>query len=63
MSKIDYLLSLEAVRDRARLVLEAATEGDLTHFTYHAELMPAVASFVTQIIEVGADLNQGNLSP
>lgn len=51
-SDIDYLLSLSAVRDRAGRVFQAAEQDQLHHFFYHADRMPAVVSFVGDIIEV-----------
>ncbi|KAK0383419.1 hypothetical protein NLU13_9331 [Sarocladium strictum] len=50
-SDIKYLLSLQAVRERANQVVEAATKDQLLHFVYHADRMPAVASYVGGIIE------------
>lgn len=52
MADIEYLKSLQAVRDRANLVLEAAQRDQLTHFHYHADKMPSVADFVAGIISV-----------
>lgn len=52
MEDIEYLKTLRAVRDRAHLVLEAAEQGDLTHFDYNAERMTDVASFVAGVINV-----------
>lgn len=49
---ISYLLSLQAVRDRSRLVLKAAEEGALNNFEYHSERMPEVADFVLNVISV-----------
>ncbi|KAF5641679.1 DUF1688 domain protein [Fusarium sp. NRRL 25303] len=50
-SDIDYLLSLSVVRDRAGQVFNAAEKDQLNHFVYHEEQMPAVASYVGDIIE------------
>lgn len=47
---IDYLLSLQAVRERARLVFQAAQEGTLNNFEYDAEKLPAAAEFVIGVI-------------
>lgn len=52
MTDIEYLKSLQAVRERAHLVLEAAEEDKLTHFTYDAALMPQAAEYVAGIITV-----------
>ncbi|KAJ6155198.1 hypothetical protein N7470_005764 [Penicillium chermesinum] len=50
MADIEYLKSLQAVRERARLVLHAAEQDKLTHFSYREDLMPATADFVAGII-------------
>lgn len=50
--EIAYLLSLQAVRDRSRLVLQAAEEGALNSFDYDAQRMPEVADFVLGVISV-----------
>ena len=52
MADIEYLKSLKAVRERAHQVLAAAQRGELSHFDYHAERMPAVTEFVTSVISV-----------
>jgi hypothetical protein len=51
-SGIKYLLSLGAVRDRARLVGEAAAAGKLSHFDVHEERLNDVADFVVSVIKV-----------
>lgn len=51
---VDYLLSLEAVRERAQSVLRIAEKGTLNSFDYHADRVPAVADYVIGIIDVGA---------
>lgn len=50
--KVEYLLSLEAVRGRSRIVYEAAQKDALTHFDYHASSMDAAADFVASVIKV-----------
>lgn len=50
--KVKYLLSLGAVRDRAKLVGKAAQAGKLSHFDVHEERLSAVAEFVTSVIKV-----------
>ncbi|KAJ4296688.1 hypothetical protein N0V90_006736 [Kalmusia sp. IMI 367209] len=50
-SQVKYLLSLEAIRDRAKIVGEAAKAGKLTHFDVHEERLPAVADYVTRVIK------------
>ncbi|KAI4751999.1 DUF1688-domain-containing protein [Aureobasidium sp. EXF-3400] len=47
---IEYLLSLEAVRERAQIVFAAAKRDELSHFTYHASKLPEAAAFVTSVI-------------
>lgn len=53
-SDIDYLLSLEAVRERAQQVFSAAKRDELSHFTYHAEKLPGAADYVTSVITVSS---------
>lgn len=52
MADIEYLKSLQAVRERASLVLKAAENNELTHFSYHPSKMGEVAEYVTGIINV-----------
>lgn len=52
MADIEYLKSLQAVRERAQLVLKAAEQGALSHFRYNPARMPAVVDFVARIISV-----------
>lgn len=52
MADIEYLKSLQAVRERAQLVLQAACKDELSHFHYNAAKMSTVAEFVTGIITV-----------
>ncbi|KAI4848545.1 DUF1688-domain-containing protein [Aureobasidium sp. EXF-8845] len=47
---IEYLLSLEAVRERAQIVFAAAKRDELSYFTYHADKLPEAAAFVTSVI-------------
>ncbi|KAF2722709.1 DUF1688 domain protein [Polychaeton citri CBS 116435] len=47
---ISYLLSLEAVRQRARCVLEAAENGGLSHFDYHRDNLESAADIVERTI-------------
>lgn len=51
---ISYLLSLQAVRQRAQLVFEAAQQGSLHSFEYDTTRLPDAAKFVISVIEVGA---------
>ncbi|KAF3015249.1 hypothetical protein G7054_g10684 [Neopestalotiopsis clavispora] len=48
---IAYLLSLQAVRERSRLVLQAAKEGSLNSFDYDEPRMTEVANVVIDIIK------------
>jgi len=50
--EVKYLLSLGAVRDRAKLVGEAAEAGKLSNFDVHEEKLGDVAEFVTSLIKV-----------
>ena len=52
---IAYLLSLQAVRERSRLVLQAAKEGSLNSFDYDEPRMTEVANVVIDIIKVRLD--------
>ncbi|KAI4726333.1 DUF1688-domain-containing protein [Aureobasidium sp. EXF-10728] len=47
---IEYLLSLEAVRERAQIVFAAAQRDGLSHFTYHASKLSEAAEFVASVI-------------
>jgi hypothetical protein len=51
-SDVKYLLSLNAVRDRAKIVGEAAAAGKLTHFNVYEERLGDVADFVVSVIKV-----------
>lgn len=57
---IEYLLSLEAVRERAQIVFAAAQKNELSHFTYHADKLPEAATYVTSVINVSHCLPQSN---
>lgn len=50
-SEVAYLLSLEAVRQRAQTVLRAAEAGRLNNFNYDAHRMPEAADFVVSTIQ------------
>ena len=52
MADIDYLKGLDAVRERAHLVLGAAQRNELTHFDYDPSKMSEVADFVAGVITV-----------
>lgn len=55
-TKVKYLLSLDAVRERAKLVGKAAQDGKLSHFDVHEERLSDVADFVTSLIKVRRDM-------
>lgn len=50
--QLSYLKGLQAVRERSRLVLEAANQGALNNFDYYPERLSNVADKVSSIIEV-----------
>ncbi|RAL08497.1 URC4/urg3 family protein [Aspergillus homomorphus CBS 101889] len=45
------LLGLEAVRDRARVVLDQAEQGKLHHYDYHPDRLDATVDYVVNIIK------------
>lgn len=49
---IEYLLSLEAVRERSQIVFGAAKKDELSHFDYHPSKLPEAAAYVTSVINV-----------
>lgn len=51
-SDIEYLKSLQAVRERSRIVLERARSGSLNNFVYDESRMKETAEFVTGVISV-----------
>jgi hypothetical protein len=51
-SKVKYLLSLIAIRERAKIVGDAAQAGKLSHFDLHEARMGDTADFVTSVIKV-----------
>jgi hypothetical protein len=51
-SDAKYLLSLNAVRDRAKIVGEAADAGKLRHFDVHEDRLSDVADLVVSVIKV-----------
>jgi hypothetical protein len=48
---VGYLRSLQAVRERSRIVTEKALKNDLKHFDVNMEMFPGVVSFVSNIIK------------
>lgn len=55
-SDIEYLKSLEAVRERSRIVLDRARNGGLNNFIYDESRMKETAEFVTGVISVCASI-------
>lgn len=51
-SDIEYLKSLQAVRERSRIVLDRARKGSLNNFIYDESRMKETAEFVTGVISV-----------
>ncbi|KAI1140552.1 DUF1688 domain-containing protein [Hypoxylon sp. FL0543] len=49
--QVKYLLSLQAIRERAKIVGEAAKSGNLSHFDLHEDRLDDVADFVTSVIK------------
>ncbi|EXJ89320.1 hypothetical protein A1O3_02386 [Capronia epimyces CBS 606.96] len=49
-SEVEYLLSLEGVRERANRVFKIAKRGGLKHFHYKPECLPEVAHLVAHTI-------------
>jgi hypothetical protein len=56
--KVKYLLSLQAIRDRAKIVGEAAAKGELTHFDVHDQKLEDVADYVVGVIKVCFQLHE-----
>jgi hypothetical protein len=55
-SDIQYLKSLRAVRERSRIVLEAARNGGLSNFELDESWMKETAEFVAGVISVSVTL-------
>lgn len=51
-SQVKYLLSLKAVRDRSKIVGEAAKSGKLSHFEVREDKLDEVVDFVASVIKV-----------
>lgn len=47
-----YLLSLDAIRDRSRIVGRLAKAGKLNHFDLHEDRLDDVVDFVASVIKV-----------
>lgn len=50
--QVKYLLSLQAIRERAKIVWDAAQAGKSSHFDVHAHKLNDVANYVTSVIKV-----------
>ncbi|KAJ0294754.1 hypothetical protein Brms1b_001215 [Colletotrichum noveboracense] len=50
-SQVKYLLSLKAVRDRSKIVGEAAKSGKLSHFEVREDKLDEVVDFVASVIK------------
>ncbi|KAI1646096.1 DUF1688 domain-containing protein [Daldinia loculata] len=50
-SQVKYLLSLRAIRERAKIVGNIAKSGGLNHFNLHEDRLGDVVEFVTSIIK------------
>lgn len=48
--EVQYLKSLQAVRERSKVVFEAAKEGSLNNFVYNADRMLTVVELVASVI-------------
>lgn len=51
-SQAKYLLSLRAIRERAKIVGDVAKAGKLSHFELHEEKLDEVVDFVASVIKV-----------
>ncbi len=49
-AQIDYLLSPEAIRDRAKQIFDLCQKGQ-THFKFHADQLKATVDYVLSVIE------------
>lgn len=52
--QVKHLLSLQAIREKAQIVWQAAEGGELSHFDLHQDKLDVVADFVISVIEVRA---------
>jgi len=53
-SQVKYLLSLRAIRERAKVVGDVAESGNLSHFELRKDKLDDVVDFVASVIKVGA---------
>ncbi|CAN8105940.1 unnamed protein product [Discula destructiva] len=49
--QVKHLLSLQAIREKAQIVWQAAEGGELSHFDLHQDKLDVVADFVISVIE------------
>lgn len=49
--QVSYILGLPAVRENAHIILQAAREGKLNHFDYHADKLSDTADYVIGMIQ------------
>lgn len=48
---VTYLRSLQAVRDRSKLVFDLARAGEVDHWTWHEDKLDEVVQYCMSIIE------------
>lgn len=48
----EYLLTLQSVRDQAKVVYDGAVSGNLTNFNFHQEKLDSAANYVVDLILV-----------
>ncbi|SPO06690.1 related to Protein urg3 [Cephalotrichum gorgonifer] len=53
--KVKYLLSLQAIRERANVVAEVAKAGNLSHFNLREDKLDEVVDFVASVIKTDED--------
>jgi hypothetical protein len=61
--EINHLLTLQAVRSTAHLVLDLANRNALNHFDYHPERLDETVEYVTGIIQVCRQKSLSDSSP
>lgn len=54
-SEVKYLLSLRAIRERAKIVGDVAKAGNLSHFEVREDKLDEVVDFVASVIKVGTN--------
>lgn len=53
-SEVKYLLSLRAVRERAKVVGDVAASGNLSHFELREDKLDDAVNFVASVVRVSA---------